>query len=177
MGNAYESDLRWCNRGCGVNSEELEPLPFLNCPRCGLSHPRPNVEPVCPTCGDPATVVDLVGRVRPPRRPANGLECRVEPDRDRVFVRLTGRLDVPGSNALDRSLEELHHVGFQHVIVDLRAVSEMDPLALRVLEDWTRRSARGGRRVEIIGGAALSTAGTPEPHRHLRFVRDQGGTS
>ncbi|HWH92408.1 MAG TPA: STAS domain-containing protein [Baekduia sp.] len=154
-----------------MTSDELNPLPFVNCARCGLSHPRPKAEPVCPTCGDPAVVVDLVGRVRPPRRPADGLECRVEPDRDRVFVRLAGELDVPGCTSLDLSLEELHEAGFQHVIVDLRAVSKMDLFALRLLEEWTRRGDRSGTRVEIIAGAALSTAGMSVRHARLHFAR------
>jgi anti-anti-sigma factor len=46
--------------------------------------------------------------------------CDVQPDRDRVIVRLVGELDFAEAPALDATLHELLEAGFTRIVVDLR---------------------------------------------------------
>jgi anti-anti-sigma factor len=73
--------------------------------------------------------------------------CDVQPDRERVVVRLAGDLDLVEAPAVARTLEELIEGGFHRVVIDLRQLSFIDSTGLRVL--LTARDAARGRGTEL----------------------------
>jgi anti-anti-sigma factor len=59
--------------------------------------------------------------------------CDVQPDRDRVIVRLVGELDFAEAPALDATLHELLEAGFTRIVVDLRDLRFLDSAGLHRL--------------------------------------------
>ena len=78
--------------------------------------------------------------------------CDVEPERGSVRVVPCGELDMVTAPELERRLRDLRDSGFEHVVLDLRAVRFMDSTGLRVVmcEDAAARAA--GRRLTLVAG-------------------------
>lgn len=76
----------------------------------------------------------------------------VHPQRDVVRVAPVGELDVATAAALQAQLDELHGVGFKHIVLDLRQLTFMDCRGMRLILAEDRFARRTGRRFSIIKG-------------------------
>ena len=76
----------------------------------------------------------------------------VQPDRDRVIVRLAGELDLVEAPAVATTITELLDVGFQRIIVDLRSVSFIDSAGLRTLLASRGRCHEQGAVLALVRG-------------------------
>lgn len=82
-----------------------------------------------------------------------------EPDREIVRVVASGELDLAGAGELREQLDELRGVGFEHLVLDLRALTFMDIAGARVILDADAAARRDGTTFELIPG--------PEPVQRL----------
>jgi anti-anti-sigma factor len=76
-----------------------------------------------------------------PRAPAP-FECHVEPDRDLVWIRPVGELDIATVGEVQAQLEELRDAGFDRLVLDLRQTTFIDSSGLHLAVHWHRRSRR-----------------------------------
>lgn len=79
--------------------------------------------------------------------------CEVEPDRDRVVVRLRGEFDLLGVADVEKTIAELADVGFRRISIDLRALTFMDSSGLRVLMAADRSMRSWGGQLLLIRGS------------------------
>jgi anti-anti-sigma factor len=77
----------------------------------------------------------------------------IEPDRDRVIVRLRGELDLLAAPDVENAGAELVAVGFRRVTVDLREVTFMDSSGLRALMRLARSLEASGGELSLIRGS------------------------
>jgi anti-anti-sigma factor len=87
-----------------------------------------------------------------PQHPADteSFRCEVEPHRDVVVVRPHGELDLATLPLLDARLAELRDVGFDHLVVDLGALTFMDVCAVALLVRETEVARLTGARFEVV---------------------------
>jgi anti-sigma B factor antagonist len=86
----------------------------------------------------------------------SGLRVDVRPQRDSVRVTTAGELDLANSGALQAQLSELRHAGFQHVVLDLRALTFMDSAGVRLIVREDRLARSTGRRFSLIKGVGAA---------------------
>jgi anti-sigma B factor antagonist len=79
--------------------------------------------------------------------------CSVEPDRDRVRLRLAGELDVQTVGEVQERLEQLRDAGFEHIVLDLSDLSFMDSTGLHLALRWARKSERDGFSFGVTGAS------------------------
>lgn len=80
------------------------------------------------------------------------LDCEVVPERDHVRVVAAGEIDVASTPVLEQTIRELWDAGFDHVILDLRAVEFLDVAGLRVVVDLCAHAMAASSRFELIPG-------------------------
>jgi anti-anti-sigma factor len=61
------------------------------------------------------------------------LRVELEPDRERVTMRVCGEIDLATADKVEQPLLDLLESGFRDVVVDLRDVPFMDSSGIRVL--------------------------------------------
>lgn len=99
---------------------------------------------------DPTPDVRLSGACEP-----GILTIAVKPDRDRVLVCPAGEVDLATAGKLEGQILELLEAGFDHVVVDLRAVTFIDSTGIRALFTTHSHAQATGRSVSLIlGGRA-----------------------
>lgn len=83
---------------------------------------------------------------------ASAFRVDVHPQRDVVRVAPVGELDVATAAALQAHLDELHGAGFTHIVLDLRQLTFMDCLGVRLILREDRLARRTGGSFSIING-------------------------
>jgi anti-sigma B factor antagonist len=78
-------------------------------------------------------------------------ELRIRPQRSHVVVDLEGELDCATVPRLAEAIDELRAVGWEHVVVDMEAVSFIDSTGLRLLLSVDARASREGWRFAVHG--------------------------
>ena len=78
--------------------------------------------------------------------------CAVQPERDRVRIRLTGELDLAGVEPLEREVASLLDSGSRSLLLDLRGLTFLDSSGLRCVLMLARRAGTEGFRLELIQG-------------------------
>jgi anti-sigma B factor antagonist len=81
------------------------------------------------------------------------LTIRMEQDRNSIVLRATGELDIASAPGLEHSLLHVLESGASSIVVDLTAVSFIDPAGLRVLLWAAGRSSEDGDRLRIDCGS------------------------
>lgn len=76
----------------------------------------------------------------------------VVPDRDRVVVAVVDDLDLLTAGTLEAEVWWLLSLGFDHVVIDLRAVPFMDVAGLRALLNLSDVSRDGRRTLTLLPG-------------------------
>jgi anti-sigma B factor antagonist len=76
--------------------------------------------------------------------------CDVQPDRDRVIVRVAGEMDLDGAPLVAAAVDELLDAGFPRIVVDLRGLSFLDSTGVHVLVAAGRAAAARGRILSLI---------------------------
>jgi anti-anti-sigma factor len=84
--------------------------------------------------------------------PSPDFFCDVEPDRERVIVRVGGELDVSVTSCVGVRLDELLEVGFRRIVVDLRQVTFFDSAGVHMLLAAQRSAERRGGELSVIAG-------------------------
>jgi anti-anti-sigma factor len=79
-------------------------------------------------------------------------QLRVRPHREAVHVELTGELDIAASGHARDALHELVAAGFEHLVIDLRALTFIDASGLQLLLEFHAASRRDGWRLSLIQG-------------------------
>lgn len=62
----------------------------------------------------------------------------IQPDRERVYLRIAGELDLVTSPVVETTLTDLLDVGWRQIVIDLRALSFLESTGLRTLIEATR---------------------------------------
>jgi anti-anti-sigma factor len=132
---------------------------YLKCSTCGLTVLRPLVDTriaTCPRCGAVAAPAKSMPEATDHRvldAPAT-FRCELEPDRARVNVRPVGDLDLATTGELDQRLRALRAVGFDHLVVDLAAVTFLDSAGVHLLVRWATLARSEGWVLEVLPGRA-----------------------
>jgi anti-anti-sigma factor len=84
---------------------------------------------------------------------AESLMIRVDQDGDALAIRAEGELDLASASALEDALLHALDGGAASIILDLTAVSFIDPAGLRLLLWADAQSRRDGGRLRIDCGA------------------------
>jgi anti-sigma B factor antagonist len=79
----------------------------------------------------------------------------VHPERDTVRVVPVGEVDIATVGELDASLHELHGIGFQRFLLDLRELTFMDSSGLRLILEWHARARVNGISLALVPGPAI----------------------
>lgn len=91
----------------------------------------------------------------PPHQPPDGtFSLSVVPDRDRVYVRPTGEVDLSTAGTIEDAACDLLDRGFSSVVIDLRGVTFLDCTGVHALLSADRQGRSLNRRVSIIPGGA-----------------------
>jgi anti-sigma B factor antagonist len=83
--------------------------------------------------------------------PVPVFQLRTHPQRSRVVVDLEGELDCATVPRLAEAIEELRAVRWEHIVVDVEAVSFIDSTGLRLFLTVDARASREGWRFELHG--------------------------
>ena len=81
-------------------------------------------------------------------------EVCLRPDRDVIYVKPVGELDLATVFQLRDELHELVAAGFMHVVIDLRALLFIDCAGVRLLVAMNADARRCGWRLSLIQGRA-----------------------
>jgi anti-sigma B factor antagonist len=81
------------------------------------------------------------------------LTIRMEQDRNSIVLRAAGELDIASAPGLEHSLLHVLESGASSIVVDLTAVSFIDPAGLRVLLWAAGRSSEDVDRLRIDCGS------------------------
>jgi anti-sigma B factor antagonist len=81
------------------------------------------------------------------------LTIRIEQDRESVVLRASGELDIASAPGLEHSLLHVLEGGASSIVLNLTAVSFIDPAGLRVLLWAAGRSRDDGDRLRIDCGS------------------------
>jgi anti-sigma B factor antagonist len=84
-----------------------------------------------------------------------GLEVQLRPDRNRVIVEVGGELDLASAGTLQEALDNLLEVGWQSIVLDLRALSFIDSTGLSLLLETDRACGRAGAAFAIVDGSPV----------------------
>ena len=85
---------------------------------------------------------------------SDGFRVELEPDRERVTVRVVGEIDLATAGDVETPLLELLDSGFDTVVLDLREVSFLDSSGIHVLVSTDRYAASRGARLSILVGTS-----------------------
>jgi anti-sigma B factor antagonist len=97
----------------------------------------------------------------------------VSPDRERVFVRPAGEIDLATAGKLEEAITELLDRGFRHVVLDIRKVTFLDSTGIRTLIACHNRALRMDARMPVLVGD--SPARRPlEITGVLEYLQDDG---
>jgi anti-anti-sigma factor len=96
----------------------------------------------------PSAAADLVAW-RPP-----GFEVCVQPDRDVIYVKPVGELDLATIPQLRDELNELVATGFKQIVIDLRALLFIDCAGIGLLVALNADAPRRGWSLSLIQGRA-----------------------
>jgi anti-sigma B factor antagonist len=97
----------------------------------------------------------------------------VSPDRERVFVRAAGEIDLATAGKLEEAITELLDRGFRHVVVDMRKVTFLDSTGIRTLIACHNRAHGVDARMPVLIGN--SPARRPlEITGVLEYLQDNG---
>ncbi len=83
---------------------------------------------------------------------ARGFELRVQLDREKVYVKPIGELDLATVSELRKQVEDMIAIGLGHVIIDLRELSFIDATGLTLLLSLTTTARRDGWQLSLIQG-------------------------
>ncbi len=83
------------------------------------------------------------------------LTIRVEQDRNSLVLRAVGELDIASAPGLEHSLLHALESGASSIVLDLTAVSFIDPVGLRVLLWAAGRSPEDRDRLRIDCGSPV----------------------
>jgi anti-sigma B factor antagonist len=86
-------------------------------------------------------------------------DCRVEPDRDTVWIRPVGEIDMATAAEVQARLDEVLEVGFTRLVLDLRETTFMDSTGLHLVITWQQRSRAERFAFAVVQG--------PEPIRRV----------
>lgn len=78
--------------------------------------------------------------------------CEVQPDRERVIVRLGGELDLGVAPQVEATVLELLDAGCSGIVVDLRELRFMDSTGLRMLITAQRAAEQRSCALALIRG-------------------------
>jgi anti-sigma B factor antagonist len=81
------------------------------------------------------------------------LSVRTESRNGVGIVAVTGELDMGTAPLLDEHLERFQQDGVGTVVLDLRALSFLDPSGLHALVDAKERAATNGRHLLVVGAS------------------------
>jgi anti-sigma B factor antagonist len=76
----------------------------------------------------------------------------VQPDRERVVVRIVGELDIGVASNVASAVDELIDAGFGHVVVDLRELRFMDSAGVHMLLSAREAAERRKCAMSLIRG-------------------------
>lgn len=93
--------------------------------------------------------------------------CEVQPDRDRVIVRLVGDLDLAVADRVAATLSELLDVGFTNIVIDLRRLSFIDSSGVHVFDAARRSMLQRDGRIAIIAPRHVQRVFELTAHDHL----------
>jgi anti-sigma B factor antagonist len=105
--------------------------------------------------------VRVTGPRMPPRSHVTGpsgapFEIRIQPAREAIRLKPIGELDLASAPELRKEIDQLVSVGFEHVIIDLRGLTFIDAVGLKLLLSLAEEAhAAGWRLVVIQGGSAV----------------------
>src|SRR4051794_23952258 len=85
----------------------------------------------------------------PPEEP---FRCEVTPERDAVWVRPDGELDMDTAPVLDAQMRELRDNGFRRLILDLRGLLFIDSTGLHLILRYDAEARRDGFSLELVPG-------------------------
>ena len=151
-------------------------MPYVNCPRCGLSVAGASDQPAwddCPRClgRDGISIKTFItqhrtslespqGTTRAARfdgraavaEPATGsrVQVRHRSSSDGDVLSVTGELDLATAAELERRMHDLEHDGFERLALDLRGVTFMDSTGLTVVIAAELRARQHSREMEIV---------------------------
>jgi anti-sigma B factor antagonist len=78
----------------------------------------------------------------------------VRPDRDVIYLKPVGELDLATAPQLRDELLELVATGFMHIVIDLRALLFIDCAGVRLLVELNADARRRRWRLSLIQGRA-----------------------
>jgi anti-anti-sigma factor len=87
----------------------------------------------------------------PPPDPC-GMRMRSIRDGDRHVIRLAGELDLTSADALEQELRRVELTDAHVIVVDLRALTFIDSMGVRLLFQASTRSSQGTNRLVITRG-------------------------
>lgn len=76
----------------------------------------------------------------------------VHPHRRQVIVAPSGDLDLATADRVGREIGELRAVGFDDIVLDLRAVRSLDSSGLRLFPAQQRAARRDGYAFRLVAG-------------------------
>jgi anti-sigma B factor antagonist len=79
-------------------------------------------------------------------------DLTIEQRGDRVFVTLSGELDISTGMRLETDLERVERDGPEVIVLDLRGLDFMDSTGLRIIINADARARESGRRLVLIRG-------------------------
>jgi anti-sigma B factor antagonist len=83
---------------------------------------------------------------------SSDLVLAVQPDRDRVIVRLVGELDLAVAGRVEEAVKELADSGFGDIVVDLRGLSFMDSAGVHMLVSTQRWAEEASCGLSVVPG-------------------------
>jgi anti-sigma B factor antagonist len=81
-----------------------------------------------------------------------GFLCDVQPDRDRVVVRVIGELDFGVAPQVAAAVDDLLDVGFARIVIDLRGLSFLDSAGVHTLVSAHRSADQRGCALTLVRG-------------------------
>jgi anti-sigma B factor antagonist len=77
--------------------------------------------------------------------------CALEPERQRVILRVGGELDLSVAADLGATVDELLDVGFRRIVVDLGELTFLDSAGVHMLVAAQRSAERRDGALSLIG--------------------------
>jgi anti-anti-sigma factor len=96
--------------------------------------------------------VDRVVAIDLRDRPTPGFEVAVIPARERVLLRAVGELDLASAPKLRAATEDLRAAGFDQLVIDLRQVTFIDLVGVRLLVGLAEASRKDGWQLSLTQG-------------------------
>ena len=86
-------------------------------------------------------------------------DCHVEPDRDTVWIRPVGEIDMATAAEVQARLDEVREAGFTRLVLDLRETTFIDSTGVHLVVEWQQRSRAERFTFAVVQG--------PEPVRRV----------